>query len=320
MQRRSEYSSVVETGLSLSEIASFVAVVEHGTITAAARAEGVPKSTVSRRIARLEEALGVQLLVRSSRSFAITAEGKRLHAQAKPALQSLNEIQSSFQERVSEPSGLLVLTAPHDIARAWFFVDVLARYRQRYPAVHIEARLESRYVDLVAEGVDVAIRGHGSHIPGDPTLKVKTLGGVKMGLFAGDGYLEQRGVPASLADLAKHDLVAHQRFGDGLFGQGDGADTVSFRDASLVVNDMWLLHTLAASDMGIAMLPVADAERCRPKKLVRVLPEWSSIAGRLSIVWPQTQYLATRVQAFIELASTTLSSHLQAPSAGDTTP
>lgn len=302
--------------MSLTDIASFVAVVDHGTITAAARSEGVPKSTVSRRIARLEEALGVQLLVRSSRSFSITAEGRLLHSQARPALQSLSEIRTNLQERMSEPRGVLVLTAPHDLARAWFFVDLLATYRERHPEVHIEARLESRYVDLVAEGVDVAVRGHGKQIPGDPTLKVKTLGGTRMGLFAGSRYLDKHGVPATAEDLADHQLIAHHRFGDGPFSMdpSEATEGVSFRDPCIVVNDMWLLHALASSDMGIAMLPIADIQRCRPKALQRVLPEWSAITGRISLVWPETRFLAPRVKAFIELASAELSSHLEARS------
>ena len=297
--------------MNLTDLNSFVAVVDHGTMSAAAQAEGVPKSTISRRIARLEEVLGVQLLTRSSRSFVVTPQGRLLHMRAKPALQSLVDVRTSLLEGSDEPRGVLVLTAPQDLARSWFFIELLLAYRARYPAVHIDARLESRYVDLVAEGIDVALRGHGTWVPGDPTLKVKSLGRTKLGLFASPAYLKRRTTPTTLDDLAGHDLVAHSSVTRRplTVRSAAGPASLDFMGAALVVNDMWLVHTLAISDAGIGWLPVPEFEHADDPQLVRVLPQWWLPFGKLSLVWPDAKYLAPRVRAFIDLASNHLASH-----------
>ncbi|HVI01714.1 MAG TPA: LysR family transcriptional regulator, partial [Enhygromyxa sp.] len=162
--------------MDLNDLASFVRVVELGTISAAAAAEGVPKSTISRRIARLEDELGVELLRRSARSFGLTEDGRMLHARSAAALQELADVERQLTQTDDIPRGRLVLTAPRDIAGSVAFAKLLAEYRSTYPDVRVEVRLERRYVDLIGEGVDVALRAHNGEIPGDAGLLTRSLG------------------------------------------------------------------------------------------------------------------------------------------------
>ncbi len=135
--------------MNLNDLASYVRVVDLGTIAAAAKAEGVPRSTITRRIARLEEDLGVELLRRSARSFAITEDGHLLHRLASGSIRELHGAERALTSSISDaPSGRLVISAP-DFARSEPFADLLARYRHRYPEVGIALRVENHVVDLV---------------------------------------------------------------------------------------------------------------------------------------------------------------------------
>ena len=291
--------------MNLTDLASFVAVVEHGTMAEAARTEGVPKSTISRRVSRLEEALGVQLLVRSARSFAITAEGRRLHARARGALLELRDVREALVEDRHEPRGHLVVSAPHDVTRAWFFAALLARYRATHPQVTIEVRLASHYVDLVMEGVDVALRGHRALVPGEARLRVKKLGEARGAFYASEEYVSRCGTPESLAQLHVHDLVVHSVMMSGLVAMESSSGRrveVDVANAVLKVNDLGLMHSLAMEGLGVALLPVRSAARDQHRGLVRVLPQWSVELGRISLVWPQARFMAPRVQAFIDMA------------------
>ncbi len=161
----------------LNDLATFVRVAELGTISAAARAEGVPKSTISRRVARLEDDLGVELLRRSARSFTLTNEGQSLRARAVGAVRELESAANALVDLPSEPTGRLVITVPADLATAPVVIDLFVEYRERYPAVQLEVQMMDRFVDLVTEEIDVALRVHPSAIvPGDDALIARSLG------------------------------------------------------------------------------------------------------------------------------------------------
>lgn len=287
--------------MNLTDLTSFVAVVDHGTITGAARSEEVPKSTISRRIARLEASLGVQLLVRSSRSFSVTDDGLLLHARAKGALQELQDIRAVLMEGTDEPRGTLVVSAPRDVARANFFAALLAVYRAKYPAVALDVRLESRYVDLVGDGVDVALRGHGAEVPGDPRLMTKLLGRPSAGFYASRAYLRRCGTPRTLEDLDGHDLIVRRFAGqrEVKVRSTSGERLIPLAGAMIQVNDFGLVHTLVTEGAGIALLPISAHNTA---EFVRVLPAWSMRLGGISVVWPSSRFLAPKVRGFIDLA------------------
>lgn len=291
--------------MDLNELASFIRVAELGTITAAAAAEGVPKSTISRRIARLEDELGVALLRRAARSFTLTDDGHVLHARTASALKELVEVQHSIAETAGVPRGRLVLSAPYDLGRTQMLAKLLTQYRASYTQVEVEVRLEDRLVDLVRDRVDVAIRAHAGEISLDGGLMARPLGAPVLAYYASSAYLERRGTPETLSELAEHDVAIHKATAARslLLVSSDGEETSMNTAASFLVNDFGLAQRLVESGAAIALLPcfiAAEAERSG--KVVRVMPRWTSQSSQLSLVWPSSRHLAPRVRAFVELA------------------
>ncbi len=292
--------------MNLNDLASFIRVVELGTISAAAAAEGVPKSTISRRIARLEDELGVELLRRSARSFALTEDGRLLHARSASALQELADVELMLTQTETAPRGRLVLTAPRDIAGSEAFAKLLAEYREMHPEVRVEVRLEMRYVDLVGEGVDVALRAHEGEIPGDAGLMTRSLGAPRAGFFASREYVERRGLPGSPAQLRDHELVLHKLVvGRRLvLRSAAGGQTLELPPPTFVLDDFGLAQRIVEAGGGIGLLVELSVHpRVADGQVVRALPDWSLQLGRISLVWPASRHLAPRVRCFVALAS-----------------
>lgn len=292
--------------MNLTDLASFVRVVELGTITAAAKDEGVPKSTISRRISRLEQDLGVELLRRSARAFALTDDGKTLHARARGALQELQSVEQALLESADVPHGTLVLSAPPDFGRADVFTSLITRFQQTYPKVRVEVLLEARMVDLLQEGVDVAIRMHGDQVPGGEGLMTKLVGRGSAVLCASPMYLERRGTPSSLEELKEHDWIIHTAIlGRKSIELHCNGETVAFSspEGLYTVNDFVLMQALLESGAGMGLLPNFLAEQgLEQGLLVPVLPEWAAVSGKCSLVWPASRHLAPRIRAFVDMA------------------
>jgi DNA-binding transcriptional LysR family regulator len=271
--------------MNLNDLASFVRVVELGTITAAAAAEGVPKSTISRRIARLEDELGVELLRRSARAFALTEDGQLLHARSTAALQELADIEQRLTEAGEFPRGRLVVSGPRDIAGSDTIAKLFAEYRASYPAVDVEVRLEARYVDLMS----------------------RLIGKSEGRLYASPQYLAQRGKPRSITDLAKHDFVLHRvMIGRPLVLRSTNAGERSLDVGKIAfsLDDFGLLRRMVEVGGGIGLLAeLSVGSSLRAGNLVPVLPAWSIQLGRLSLVWPASRHLSPRVRSFVDLAT-----------------
>ncbi len=293
--------------MNLNDLASFVRVVELGTISAAAQAEGVPKSTISRRIARLEDELGVELLRRSARAFALTEDGQLLHARSTAALQELADVAQQLSETGEVPRGRLVVSGPRDLAGSDTIAKLFAEYRATYPTVDVEIRLESRYVDLIAEGVDVAMRAHGAEIPGGAGLMARLIGASQGKLYASPDYIARRGKPRSLADLAKHEFVLHRFMIDrpiSLRSNSGDERLLTVGRVAFSVDDFGLLRRMVEVGGGIGLLAeLSVGSSLRAGTLVPVLPTWSMQMGRLSLVWPASRQLSPRVRSFVDLAS-----------------
>ncbi len=164
----------------------------------------MPKSSVSRGVARLEAALGVQLLFRTTRHVSPSAAGTALYDRIAPLLGSVKAALSEVPEREEQPSGELRVTAPVDLG-VLFLAEVVTRYAARYPSVSVDLHLTGRVVDLVAEGFDVALRVASSLK--DSTLVVRRAAPIIVQLFASPLYLARRGTPRSEADLGEHEWV-----------------------------------------------------------------------------------------------------------------
>src|SRR5919201_6932989 len=190
--------------MDLKLVSIFEAVARTSSFSAAAKALGIPKSSASRGVARLENQLGVQLLFRTTRHVSLTAAGTALYDRATPLLRSMKAALGEVPEREEEPSGTLRVTAPVDLG-VLFLAEVVTRYTARYPAVSADLHLTGRIVDLVGEGFDVALRV-ASRLE-DSSLIVRRAAPIVLQMFASPHYLARRGTPRSEDELDEHDWI-----------------------------------------------------------------------------------------------------------------
>jgi len=284
--------------LNLDDLGLFVRVVDRGGFASAARAVGVPTSTVSRAIARLEASTGVRLLHRTTRSMRPTTEGHELYASAAPAIATLKNAARSIEPVTRKPKGRLRVTAPNDLC-ATFLADVIVAFMERYPLVQLDFALSNQHTNLVDEGFDVAVRA-AVHL-GDSSLIARKLGDLELHLYASPRYLRRHGAPASLDDLSDHRCV--------VFRAKDLARTWALRsaagDASVHVrgriggDDFGFVRAIVLAGGGIGLLPhLNSASDEASGRLVRVLPELRMRGASLYIVYPTAQNVPARVTAF----------------------
>lgn len=279
--------------MNLNDLDTFLTVVETGTFSGAGERLGVPKSTVSRRVARLEAELGVALLKRSSRSFEISADGRALYERCAPPLREIDGVVGDLRDEAGSPRGQLRVTASIDFGTTGYLGELLARYGEACPEVRVELQITNRVVDLLEENIDLAFRTHIAPLPDRDDRVARRLGDVTVGVYASPGYLERRGTPGSVRDLADHRTISH--------GQ---ADLAAWRvTPDLVADDYRPIAAMVAAGAGVGALPdFVAAPLLAEGRLVRVLPDWQGAPANLSLVWLRSRHLAPRVRAFIDLA------------------
>ncbi len=295
--------------MALENLASFVMAVDRGSLTGAAKALGVPKSTISRRLARLEEALGQQLVLRTSRAFRLTEAGEALYRRSAPALLDLDAAMDATRDAAAEPVGPLRITAPVDLGSSTAFASAMIRFAATWPRLRLTVDLSDRMVDLVAEGVDVGCRLHTGPLEDRASLKVRRLRQLEMGLFATRDYLDREGRPDHVEALNTHALVRIELPGGSspwpLLGQLpdlEGPDRPA--GSGLTTTSMNFAAAAVAAGAGIGLLPVLVANAL-PTAVERVLPELDVAAPTLSLVWPSSRQLSPRVRAFVDFMAAT---------------
>lgn len=277
-------------GIDLNDVAAFVRVAEDGGFTAAARALRVPKSTVSRALARLEGTLDVRLVQRTTRSFALTDAGRAYYERVRGAVTQVAEASADVSDRSDSPRGTIRITAPVDLGEAFLAAAIVA-FVEKYPDVHFDVSLTGRVVDLVAEGFDLALRATPM---ADSSLVVRKLGQAHMGFFASPGYLERKGTPARVEDLAAHDFVFFRATGLRnplpLIGPGGEERSFTVPEASAIAaDDLTFVNAAVAAGAGIGLLPLffaACETSLRRAGLTRILPDWRMRGSPLHLVAP----------------------------------
>ena len=284
--------------MQLDGVDVYVRVVEAGGFSAAALLLGMPATTVSAKIARLEERLGTTLIQRSTRRMHVTAAGEAYYRHCRDAMAALAAGEDELAAATAEPSGPLRITLPYDMAQS-LLPPIVEAYLKRYPKASIEVIATNAQLDLLAEGIDLAIRAAPSLK--DSTLQVRKFGTAKLKLFASPDYLSARGTPRRLADLATHDILIHSRFPQGLMLE-DGKDRFEVRQTARVkVDDMHSVRAFAARGLGIALLP--EIFGMAPESaLVEVLPKLGLQTGSVNFVFPGGKFTPVNVRAFIDLA------------------
>jgi DNA-binding transcriptional LysR family regulator len=283
--------------MDLNLVAVFEAVARTGSFSAAAKELGIPKSSASRAVARLEDDLGVQLLFRTTRKVALSEPGTALYDRVTPLLRSLKGALGGLPQRGEAPSGTLRLTAPVDLG-VLFLAEVLSRYTARYPAVSVDVHLTGRVVDLVGEGFDVALRV-ASKLE-DSTLVARRAAPVLFQLFASPLYLARRGTPRSAEELDDHDWIVFR-------GGPQRLRVAPVRQAAqraprIACDDLLFVRDAVRAGAGIGLLPTFVAEpEVLAGSLVRIVPRLERQAGSLYVVTPAAKHVPPKVVAFREL-------------------
>lgn len=286
--------------MDFNETAVFVRVVQAGSFSAAARQLGLPTSTISTRVARLEQRLGTTLLQRTTRRLHLTEAGQVYYAQAAQGLAYLLAAEAALDEAKQQPQGTLKVTAPADLGDA-LLAGLVRRVQTAFPALALELLLTDRYVDLVAEGVDVAIRTGELR---DSSLIAKSLGTIQWALFASPAYLQQAPRLEAPQHLHAHPCLQFSPMGREQWALTGGNSEVSVPlTGQTLVNSIGVVRAMAESGQGVALLPTFICQLPQVRdKLQRVLPAWQGRADEVHLVYPQQRFMPPKLRAFIDLA------------------
>lgn len=295
----------------LNDVLAFTRVADCGSFTAAAARLGWPKSSVSHRVARLERALGVRLLERSTRRLRLTAVGARYHEHARRVLQELEQASATVAHFRAEPQGWLRISASVVLGQA-LLPPLMAEFATRYPEVQLFVDLANRRVDLLEEGFDVAIR---SGVLPDSSMVARSLGWADARLYAAPGYLRKHGKPRTPNELRSHVLFDNAPSAPTdrwMLTHDDGREAIVPARFRIVGNDPALLREVASLGEGVVSLPsFVAAPALAERRLVPILAPWATRRVEVHAVFPSHKNLSPALRAFVDLAAKRLGPALQ---------
>jgi DNA-binding transcriptional LysR family regulator len=279
----------------------FVAVVQKRSFSAAARALDVSKSAVSKRINRLEQQLGVRLLHRTTRKLSLTEAGERYFEHAVQAVKAATQAEDAATELQGEPQGRLKVSSSMSFGRL-HVAPLIPRFMQRYPKLQVDLVMDDRNVDLVADGIDIAIR---SGTLADSTLIARKLSPLRQMLCASPDYIRRHGEPMSPAELEQRNCILFSYSIDAnewTLYKGNEVETVSVSGNYRVNNSEAILEALVEG-IGIGRLPTFIAgPALKSGKLVQVLSAYRIPNHTFYAVFPEREYMPAKVRAFIDFA------------------
>jgi DNA-binding transcriptional LysR family regulator len=291
----------------LNDIGFFAAVVANGGFSAAARALGAPKSRISRRVAALESQLGARLVERSTRRFKVTDVGEEVYRHARAALSEAEAIADVVARRTAEPQGLVRVSCPIDVDR--LLGDALPGFLARHPRLRVQVIVSNRRVDLIEEGVDIAVRVRGK-LDTDADLQLKIIARTGLMLVASPGLVATLGEPATPADiqafptLGRTDSPGLDRW---TLVNADGEEVEVVHEPRLSASAFPILRHAAVDGVGITMLPEWSCrELLEQGRLVRILPGWAARQGILHLVFTSRRGLLPGVRAVIDFLAEVL--------------
>lgn len=281
------------------QISTFVDVVAKGSLSAAARAEGIAPAMIGRRLDALEARLGVKLLQRTTRKIGLTNEGAAFLESCQRILLDLENAEAQVSERSARPSGHLNISAPAGFGRqhvAPLVPSFLAEHRE----VALTLNLNDRVVDLIGEGIDIGIR--------IADLSDSNLIGVKLAdnkrvVVAAPDYLKKHGRPASLDELSQHNCLAISSEGSqrGWTFRQNGKNVTLKVAGNMVCNDGAVLHDWALGGRGLAWRSMWEVgTEIASGQLVTVLDEFAAPGNDIYAVFAQRQHLPLRIRAFVD--------------------
>ncbi|MFZ4807953.1 MAG: LysR family transcriptional regulator [Hyphomicrobiaceae bacterium] len=283
----------------LGPMRTFVRVVEAGSFTAVAIEQNTTQPTISRQIAALEDHLGARLFTRSTRSLALTDDGRAFYEQALRALEAISEAENAVGRRRAKPTGTLRLATSVVFGRL-HIVPRLARFLERYPDLAVDLVLNDGTTDLVEEGIDLAIRVGANN---DPSLIARRIGLSRRVAVASPAYLKARGTPKTLEDLHDHECIIYTRLasGNAWTFRVDGKTVSVSISGRYRVNSTEGVRAGVFAGLGIGMIPTFHFSDEIAKGRIRVLlkahqPEPFPIHA----VYPSRRFVPLKVRAMID--------------------
>ncbi|RDH87659.1 MAG: LysR family transcriptional regulator [endosymbiont of Escarpia spicata] len=284
----------------LPYIETFAAVVEKGSFTAAAEALGISKPVVSKQVSQLEQHLGVQLLHRTTRRLHLTEAGEIFARYSQQIVAEAQEAEQSVLPLQSEPQGTLRITAPESLA-ASMLPDALLGFQQRFPKVELDVRISGRFVDLVEEGIDVALRVGELE---DSSMIARRLLYCHFQVYGSPEYWKRHGIPSHPDELRTYNCL--------IYTQSPKPDTWNFKDrngedisvkitGNLRSDAGRLLLDAVVDGQGIMIAPsYMVAKALKEEQLEAVLEDYSLSPIGLYAIYPQSKHISTKVRAFVD--------------------
>ncbi|HEV7305532.1 LysR substrate-binding domain-containing protein [Ensifer sp.] len=290
----------------LNDFIVFAHVVDHKGFAPAARALNVPKSTLSKRVAELEKTLGVRLINRTSRRFTVTEVGEDFYRHAAAMLIEAEAAEAVVMGRLAEPSGTVRITASVPTAQMTL-AGMLPQLALAYPRMRVVLHATDRFVDLVQEGFDIAVRDHFAPLP-DSALVQRRVATEPIGLVAAPSYLAARGMPCGPEDLAGHDGLLASLTSEGWTLRNEDDAIVSVRPMPrFIADESRVLLEAALAGLGIIALP---RKICRAEiengTLVRVLPGWQAGVATTTLLMPHRRGQLPSVRAVVDFIAARL--------------
>ncbi len=284
-----------------NDLLLFARVVDEGSFSRAAGRLGLPKSTVSRRVAALEAQLGERLLLRTTRKLSVTDFGHAVLEHARHVVEDVAAATSLAQHRQVEPAGRLRVTMPSDLGTI-VLAPLLAEFVRTYPAITLEVDLSARFVDLIGENFDVAIRM--GPLRDDASLAARRIAEFAGGLYAAPSYVAHRGLPSEPEALMEHDALSIlSRTGDPMawtLSRGEER-WEGIPPGRATANSPDLLMRLALAGTGIAIINDHFAlPHLQRGELVQVLPDWRPPSVPAWAVFPGRRLMPARTRVFVD--------------------
>ena len=276
-------------------LVAFVRTVESGSFSAASRLVGSSQSAISKSVAALERRLSVKLIQRSTRTLNLTMEGQAYYERVAPLLRAIEDAEDVIQGAAT-PSGLIRVSAPQELGRM-LIAPWSASFLTRYPEVNLELGVTDRYVDIIREGFDIAIRMGNL---ADSDLTSRKIGEIGFALSASPEYLARAGVPASVDELRRHVFVRYAAAGQPWpYIQADGTPLPA--TGRFVTDDTGSIREAVLNGAGIAyLLDVTVAQDIASRRLVRVLPDLAMPRMQVFAVHAFGRQLTIRARLFID--------------------
>jgi len=285
----------------LNDLFYFSIVVEKNGFAAAGRALDIPKSRLSRRIAQLEERLGVRLLQRSTRRFAVTEAGQRFYRHCQAVMAEAQAAEEAVAQLTTEPRGLVRMSCPVSFTQN-LMASILPGFMEKFPQVKLLVLSTNRRVDLINEGVDIAMRVR-FKLDTDSDLVIRSFGHSHSVLVASPAYLDRHGRPEQPEDLAKFDTISIAEI-EWQSWELSGPDGRTFKlehQPRLMCGDFLLTVAAAKKGLGIALLPESVCcQALRDGDLEVILPHWSPPDGIVHCVYPSRRGVLPAVRVLID--------------------